>query len=159
MGFEFDDIDRGILHRLQEDARHTTAADIAGDVGVTANTVRNRIQRLEDAGVIAGYVPVINYERTEKSIRMVVQCTVPIHERGEMAATALAVDGVVSVRELMTGERNLRIDLVAENTDEITDAVSRLQRAGLDVNEEELLKTEYRQPFDHFGVDADDSGE
>lgn len=154
MGFELDDVDRRILHRLQDDARHTTAADIAGDVGVTANTVRNRIQRLEDEGVIAGYVPLIDYERTEKAMHMVVQCTAPIHERGDRAATALELEGVVAVRELMTGERNLRIDVVAEDTDEITAIVSRLQRAGLEVREEELVKAEYRQPFDHFGSDA-----
>ena len=152
--FELDDIDRGILHRLQDDARHTTAADIAGEVGVTANTVRNRIRRLEDEGVIAGYVPLIDYERTAKSMHMVVECTAPIPERGAQAATALEVDGVVGVRELMTGEQNLRIDIVAEDTDEITAIVSRLQRAGLEVGDEELLKAEYLQPFDHFGADA-----
>ena len=157
MAFELDEIDRGILHRLQDDARHTTAADIAGDVGVTANTVRNRIRRLEDAGVIAGYVPIIDYERTRKSMHMVVQCTVPIHERGDLAETALEIDGVVGVRELMTGHRNLRIDLAAENSEEITAAVSRLQRAGFEIEEEELIKAEYHQPFDHFGTDAVDS--
>ncbi|ELZ14903.1 AsnC family transcriptional regulator [Haloterrigena salina JCM 13891] len=157
MAFELDEIDRGILHRLQGDARHTTAADIAGDVGVTANTVRNRIRRLEEAGVITGYVPIIDYERTAKSIHMVVQCTVPIHERGDLAETALGVDGVVGVRELMTGHRNLRVDLAAENSEEITTAVSRLQRAGLEIEAEELIKAEYRQPFDHFGTDAVDS--
>ncbi|WP_049922662.1 Lrp/AsnC family transcriptional regulator [Halopiger djelfimassiliensis] len=154
MKFELDDIDRGILHRLQDDARHTTASDIAEDVDVTANTVRNRIQRLEDEGVITGYMPVLDYERTGKSMHMVVQCTVPIHKRGTLATDALSVDGVVAVRELMTGHRNLRIDLVAEDTDEITAAVSRLQRTGLDIEEEELLKAEYRQPFDNFGANA-----
>ncbi|QSW97904.1 Lrp/AsnC family transcriptional regulator [Haloterrigena alkaliphila] len=157
MGFELDDIDRGILHRLQEDARHTTATDIADDVGVTANTVRNRIQRLEDEGIVAGYVPLIDYERTEKSLHVVVECSVPIHERGEQAASALEIDGVVAVRELMTGHRNLRVDIVAEDTDQITAAVSRLQRAGLEVEVEELLKAEYRQPFNHFGTDAVES--
>lgn len=157
MGFELDDIDKGILHWLQDDARHTTAADIAGDVGVTANTVRNRIQRLEDEGVIRGYVPLIDYERTAKSMHMVVECSAPIHERGELAAVALEIDGVVGVRELMTGHRNLRVDIVAEDTDEITTAVSRLQRAGLDIEEEELIKAEYHQPFDHFGADAVDT--
>ncbi|MXV63536.1 AsnC family transcriptional regulator [Natronorubrum sp. JWXQ-INN-674] len=154
---ELDDVDRGILHRLQGDARHTTATDIAGEVGVTANTVRNRIQRLEDEGVISGYVPLINYERTAKSMYMSVQCTVPIHERGELAARALEFDGVVAVRELMTGHRNLRVDIVAEDTDEITTTVSSLQRAGLDIEGEELIKAEYRQPFDHFGTTTTDS--
>jgi DNA-binding Lrp family transcriptional regulator len=30
---------------------------------VSASTVRNRIDRLEEAGVIEGYYPKINYER------------------------------------------------------------------------------------------------
>lgn len=157
MGFEFDDIDRGILHRLQNDARNTTATDIAGDVGVTANTVRNRIQRLEDEGVITGYVPLIDYEQTGKSMHVAVQCTVPINERKELAATALDISGVVAVRELMTGHRNLQVDLVAADTDEITAAVSRLQQAGLDIEGEELIKAEVRQPFDQFGTDTTDN--
>jgi len=156
MGFEFDEVDRGILQRLQADARHTTATDIAGDVGVTANTVRNRIERLEEAGVITGYVPLIDYERTEKSMHISVLCTVPVHERAEWATTALSIDGVVAVRELMTGHRNLRIDIVAADTEEITAAVSRIEQAGIDVEEEELVKAEYRQPFDQFGADAVD---
>ncbi|WP_408959376.1 Lrp/AsnC family transcriptional regulator [Natrinema sp. 74] len=154
MGLELDEIDRGILHHLQRDARHNTATDIAADVDVTANTVRNRISRLEEAGVIKGYVPIIDYERTEQSMHMVVQCTVPIHERGEFAEAALDIDGVVAVREVMTGHRNLRIDLVAADTDEITAAVSQLQQQGIEVDEQELLKAEYLQPFDNFGSDA-----
>ncbi|MDS0473852.1 Lrp/AsnC family transcriptional regulator [Natrinema sp. 1APR25-10V2] len=156
MGLELDEVDRGILHHLQQDARHNTATDIAGDVDVTANTVRNRIRRLEDAGVIKGYVPIIDYERTGKSMHMVVQCTVPIHERGAFAAAALEIDGVVAVREVMTGHRNLRIDLVAADTDEITAAVSQLQQQGIEVDEQELLKAEYLQPFDHFGTNTGD---
>ncbi len=152
MGLELDAVDREILHLLQQDARHNTATDIAEHVDVTANTVRNRIQRLEEAGVIAGYLPVIDYERTEKSMHMVVQCTVPIDERGEFAAEALEVEGVVAVREVMTGHRNLRIDLVAGDTDEITAAVSRLQRQGMDVEEQELIKAEHVQPFGHFAA-------
>ncbi|MGQ3411884.1 Lrp/AsnC family transcriptional regulator [Natrinema sp. LN54] len=157
MGLELDAVDRRILHLLQQDARHNTATDIAESVDVTANTVRNRIRRLEDAGIIKGYVPVIDYEQTDKSMHMVVQCTVPIHERGAIAQTALGIDGVVGVREVMTGHRNLRIDLVAGDTDEITAAVSRLQQQGIEVEEQELLKAEYLQPFDHFGLSpADD---
>lgn len=156
MDIDLDEVDRGILHLLQQDARHNTATDIAEQVDVTANTVRNRIGRLEEAGIIKGYVPIVDYERTDKAMHMVVQCTVPIHERGALAETALAVEGVVAVREVMTGHRNLRIDLVAGDTDEITAAVSRLQRQGIEVDEQELLKAEYLQPFDHFGVDAAD---
>ncbi|WP_293026987.1 Lrp/AsnC family transcriptional regulator [Natronococcus sp.] len=62
---ELDEVDRAILYLLQEDARFNSAADIAGKVDVTANTVRNRIQRLEERGIIRGYIPLIDYEQAD----------------------------------------------------------------------------------------------
>ena len=59
-----DDVDRGILYALQRDARNVT---IAEEVDVSASTVRNRIGRLEDIGVIEGYYPKINSERAESA--------------------------------------------------------------------------------------------
>ncbi|MFC6716794.1 Lrp/AsnC family transcriptional regulator [Natrialbaceae archaeon GCM10025896] len=152
MTVDLDDLDRRILDRLQDDARNNTATDIAAEVDVTANTVRNRIRNLEESGIVAGYVPLIDYERTEKSLHVLVECSVPVPDRGDLARTALSVDGVVAVRELMTGRRNVRIELVAEETDEITAAVNRLQERGLVVEEENLVKAAHLQPFDHFGT-------
>lgn len=57
-----DETDRGILYLLQQNARETTAAEIAEAVGVSAGTVRNRIDRLEEQGVLEGYIPDIDYE-------------------------------------------------------------------------------------------------
>jgi DNA-binding Lrp family transcriptional regulator len=42
---------------------HAQLDEIAEEVDVSASTVRNRIDRLEEAGVIEGYYPKINYER------------------------------------------------------------------------------------------------
>lgn len=156
MGFELDDVDRGILELLQEDARHNTAVDIADAVDVTANTVRNRIRRLEEEGAVRGYVPVVDYDRIGKPLHVLVECTAPIHERGELAAEVATLEGVVAVREVMSGRRNLRIELAAADTDEVTATASRLQRRGLDVEAELLVTAERRRPFDHFGTDAVD---
>lgn len=61
MSFEIDNIDERILYRLVEDARSTTAPDIADEVGVTDTTIRNRIGRLEENGVITGYHAASNF--------------------------------------------------------------------------------------------------
>src|SRR3712207_4139121 len=49
-----DEINRTILHTLQEDAR-TPTSDIARQVGITPTAVRARIRKLEAAGLIRGY--------------------------------------------------------------------------------------------------------
>ncbi|WP_227356864.1 Lrp/AsnC family transcriptional regulator [Haladaptatus salinisoli] len=58
----------GILRILREDARQTTAQEIADTVGVSASTVRNRIDQLEAEGIVRGYHPKsITKRRTSRS--------------------------------------------------------------------------------------------
>lgn len=46
---DLDGIDEGILYLLQRDARRITTKEMTEQVGVSASTVRNRIDRLEEA--------------------------------------------------------------------------------------------------------------
>src|SRR4051794_2730937 len=57
--FELDAIDRQILTHLQENGRMTNAA-LAEAVGLTATPMLQRIKKLEQRGVIAGYSAVVN---------------------------------------------------------------------------------------------------
>ncbi|HZH44744.1 MAG TPA: Lrp/AsnC family transcriptional regulator [Lysobacter sp.] len=49
-----DDIDRRLIALLQDDARRP-AAVLAREVGLSRSAVQERLQRLQDSGVIAGY--------------------------------------------------------------------------------------------------------
>jgi DNA-binding Lrp family transcriptional regulator len=52
---EIDATDRRILAVLQRDGRMTNA-DLASAVGLSASACHRRVQRLEEVGVIRGYV-------------------------------------------------------------------------------------------------------
>lgn len=54
-----DDFDRGILERVQRDAR-LTAEVIGADVGLSAAAVQRRLKRLREAGVIVADVAVVD---------------------------------------------------------------------------------------------------
>ena len=69
-GIELDEVDRSILHGLQADARTTTAEEMGEKAKVSASTIRNRIKRLEDAGVIEGYHPHIDYEAANYQLHL-----------------------------------------------------------------------------------------
>lgn len=58
-----DEIDQQIIHRLMTDARSNSAPAIAENIGVSPGTVRNRIDSLEEDGIIEGYHAHINFER------------------------------------------------------------------------------------------------
>ncbi len=106
-----DDLDRNIIYALQQDARHTSASETAESLDVSARTVRNRITKLEDAGVIAGYDVDVDYEAAGTTPTLIV-CTAPIHEREEVAQRALDVSGVVAIREVMSGADNVHVEVV-----------------------------------------------
>jgi DNA-binding Lrp family transcriptional regulator len=102
-----DQVDQGVLFALQRDARNITIQDIADSVGVSASTVRNRITRLENKGVVEGYVPQINYEIAGFPLKLLFICSVDPDTRSEVAEDVLEVQGVIDVNELVTSERNL----------------------------------------------------
>lgn len=152
---ELDDVDREILYRLQQNARDNTAADIAEYVGVTANTVRNRIERLEAAGILTGYVPTVNYESAGYQLVVCIRCTAAVPDRTELAEQALQIDGVVSVRELMTGRGNVVVTVAASESDRVTRAATEIQELGLQIEQEELVKDDRATPFSQFAPDSE----
>ncbi len=54
-----DSVDRKLIHALTKNAR-TSNAELARMVGLSAPSVGERIKRLEEAGVIEGYVAAVN---------------------------------------------------------------------------------------------------
>lgn len=155
MGQELDDVDRGILYLLQLDARNTTSQDIADKVGVSASTVRNRIEQLEDSDVIQNYVPEIDYEAADLPLHVVIVVTAPPTERGEYVDRLLDVQGVVDVREMLTAENNIHAEVVGSSTEDITRVTSKIHDLGLKVESSEMVKKRRRQPFNHFYFSED----
>ncbi|MFD1641746.1 Lrp/AsnC family transcriptional regulator [Halohasta litorea] len=149
-GEDIDDVDRAILQALQEDARNMSSGDIAERTGTSGSTVRKRIQRLETDEIIKGYSAEIDYQKSGYPLRMLLFCTATIPERGELIPEILAIDGVVSVQELVTGEQNLLVMAVGETDSDITPVAQELLDMGLTVADEVLVRSHETTPFGGF---------
>lgn len=149
---ELDNIDRGILYMLQLDARNTTSQEIAEKVGVSASTVRNRLERLESNDIIAGYYPKIDYENANYPFRVMFVITAPPQDRGAVVDRLLDIHGVTSVREMLTARRNIHAEVVGKSTAEIVRVTDSIHSMDLDVEVEssEIMKQRQEQPFNHF---------
>ena len=147
---ELDNVDRGILHELQVDARNRSAQQIADKVDVSASTVRNRIEQLEEQGVIEGYHPKIDYEAANLPLQILFVCSAPPQERAEMVEQVLDVRGVVDVRETVTGSRNLYVEAVGTGTVDTVRITDALHEIGLSIESSEILRQRRVQPFNHF---------
>lgn len=155
-----DEVDKRILYHLVQDARNTSAPQIADEVNVSPATIRNRIHQLEDEGILEGYHAQIDYERVEGRLTNLFVCTVPVAERDRLAQQVLDVPGVVHVRELMTGQGNLHVKAVGEDMGDLSRISRKLTNLGLEIRDEHLLQREHHRPYHAFGPDrqADHSG-
>ena len=159
-----DNLDRRILHLLQLDARGASDTAIGEETDVTGTTVHNRIQQLEERGVIIGYNPEIDYEKAGYSMRVLFICSIDLSSRSEMAERALEVRGVVNVREMLAGDQNLHVEVVAETTSDVKESTEQLHELGLQINSSNILAEERIQPWNHFhqeeaGEDAETPSE
>lgn len=151
MASRLDEIDRRILYRLADDARNTSAPMIAEEVNVSAGTIRNRINQLEDRGIIEGYHAAIDYERADGSLMNLLVCDTSVPDREKLAKQVLRIPGVVNVRELMTGRGNLHVTVIGADTSDLTHIGRALSELGVDIVDEGLLQQEYFTPYHPFG--------
>jgi len=151
--YELDDVDREILYALQEDARGLSSGEIAERTDASSSTVRKRIQRLESEEVVKGYSADVDYQESGYPLRMLLFCTAPIPDRGEIIEDILDIPGVVSVQELVTGERNLLVTAIGETDSDITPVAQELLDMGLTVADEVLVRSHETTPFDDFSTE------
>lgn len=156
---ELDDTDRGILYLLQRDARRITTEEMGDAVGVSASTVRNRIEKMEEAGVIRGYHPIIDYEKAGLQLHVEFICSAPNPERSRIVENVRDVEGVIQVYEVLNGADNVQIEVVATDTDDVARINDELSQLGLEVVNSKIIKSAHIQPFDHFGQHLVEGGQ
>ena len=122
-------------------------------VDVSATTVGNRIGQMEEDGVIKGYYPELDYEKTGLQLHLLITGEVPVGEREELTEAALDVTGVVTVQELLTGVENLLIEAVALDVSSVSRTTSDVEKLGIDVQNTQTIGSRHVEPFDHFGTD------
>ena len=66
-----DEIDRKIIRTLQSDGRLTNL-DLAARVGLSPTPCLRRVRKLEEAGVIAGYVALVDQTRVNLPVNVFV---------------------------------------------------------------------------------------
>ncbi|WP_227377584.1 Lrp/AsnC family transcriptional regulator [Haladaptatus halobius] len=145
-----DELDRSILYALQQDSRHTSSGDIAEREGVSASTVRKRIQRLEEEGIITGYHVAIDYETAGLPLHAKLVCSAPIPQREELARQARDIPGVEAVREIMNGHNNVYINIIGTDHDDLSRIGQDLYELGLDIEDEQIIRNEYVCPYRGF---------
>jgi Lrp/AsnC family leucine-responsive transcriptional regulator len=120
-GFELDAIDKRILRALQADGRATYDV-LAAQVSLSASATQRRVKRLEESGVIAGYVAVVPPERVGLGLTAYLNVRLQKHTQAHhrddpMALFRAAVQAWPEVVECvaLTGEMDYLLRVVAQD--------------------------------------------
>jgi Lrp/AsnC family leucine-responsive transcriptional regulator len=114
-----DALDRRILRVLQADGRITFDA-LAARVGLSSSAALRRVRRLEDSGVIGGYVAVVPPERVGLGLTAYINVRLEkhteSHKRNPMDAFKAAVQAWPEVVECaaLTGEMDYLLRVVED---------------------------------------------
>ena len=108
-----DRVDRAILHELQLDAKLTNHA-LAESVNLSESACLRRVRRLEESGMIRGYVGLVDQTRAGYPDSVFVQITLNSQQRNDLAAFEEAVRELPEVMEcyLMSGDADYVIRVI-----------------------------------------------
>lgn len=119
-----DDVDRKLLSLLQRDGR-LPVARLAEGVGLSAPPVHERLRRLEEAGIIRGYVALLRPERLGFRFNVFVAVTLALHREGAVMKFRQAVEGVPEILEChhTTGTADFLLHVVCRDSAHYEDLV------------------------------------
>lgn len=114
-----DATDRRILTLLQRDGRITNA-DLAAAVNMSASACHRRVQRLEESGLIRGYVGLLDERKLGRPTVVFVEITLSSQADDLLEAFEKAVRTIPDVLEchLMAGTADYLLKVTAEDTDD-----------------------------------------
>ncbi|HEV7339182.1 MAG TPA: Lrp/AsnC family transcriptional regulator [Bosea sp. (in: a-proteobacteria)] len=114
--FKLDEIDRRIVQALQADGR-ISVQELAGKVGLSPSPCARRVRLLEEAGVIKGYVAVIDQEKLGLPVSVFASIKLERQREEELDRFGAAVQRWPEVADcyLMTGQRDYLLRIIVSD--------------------------------------------
>lgn len=125
---KIDDTDRAILRLLMENAR-ISLKEIAEKVYLTSPTVAARIHRMENAGIIRGYLPTIDYSMLGYTIKAFINLEVDPKDKKKFYPFIKSIPNVIEC-SCVTGDYSMLIEVVYRYSEELDHLVNELQQFG-----------------------------
>lgn len=140
-GFKIDNLDKRIIEIMKKDSR-CPFVEIANQLGVSEGTVRSRVHRMTEEGIIRGFT----IKTSSRNVKALVEIRIDVNTDTEEIAKELAgYDGVTEVFEV-TGDQDIIAIVDVESSQHLNDIIERVRRY------DNILSTRTRLILkEHFG--------
>ncbi|MCL1905128.1 MAG: Lrp/AsnC family transcriptional regulator [Methanomassiliicoccaceae archaeon] len=138
-----DDLDEHIIEVLKKDSR-CPFVEIAEQLQVSEGTIRSRVRRMTDDGIIKGFT----IKTSSRNVKAMVEIRIDVNTDTEDVANTLANhEGVTEVYEV-TGDQDIIAIVDVESSQQLNDIIEKVRRY------DNILSTRTRLILkEHFGVD------
>ena len=136
-----DNLDKRILEIMKKDPR-CPYVEIADKLGVSEGTVRSRVHRMTEEGIIRGFT----IKTSSKNVKALVEVKIDVNTDTEAIARELSTyDGVTEVFEV-TGDQDIIAIVDVESSQSLNEIIERVRRY------DNVLSTRTRLILkEHFG--------
>ncbi len=118
-----DKLDKNILDILKRDSRRPYV-EIAETLGVSEGTVRSRVHRMTEEGIIRGFT----IKTSSKNVKALVEVKVDVNTDTERIAKELAnYDGVTEVLEI-TGDQDIIAIVDVDSSQNLNELIDRVRK-------------------------------
>lgn len=116
---EIDDTDMNILKALTSNAR-ASYRELASQLGVAVGTVQHRMQKLQERGVLKGFMPVIDYNRMGYGVDAIIALELN-REKSEQVQDLLLKHKNVRSTYQTTGDVDMFVRVMFKDTQALYD--------------------------------------
>ncbi len=136
-----DNLDKNIMAILKKDSR-CPFVEIAEQLGVSEGTIRSRVHKMVDDGVICGFT----IKTSSKNVKAVVEIRIDVNTDTEEIATELSgYEGIIEVFEV-TGDQDILAIIDVESSQHLNEIIEKVRR------NDNILSTRTRLVLkEHFG--------
>ena len=113
---QVDRVDRHLLHELQQNAKLTNSA-LAERVSLSESACLRRVRRLEESGMLCGYVALVDQSKAGYPDNVFVTITLESQQQADLAAFEREVGSLPEVMEchMMSGEADYLLRVIVND--------------------------------------------
>ncbi|TCO78378.1 Lrp/AsnC family transcriptional regulator [Chromatocurvus halotolerans] len=119
------DLDDALLQHLQQNAR-VTIAQLSRRLAVSRSTVTDRIERLEQRGIIRGYTVVLGEEATRRRVRAHIMVNVSTGQSSSLIRELRRMSSILRAYAV-SGIYDLIVVAEADSTEDLDEVLDRVR--------------------------------
>ncbi len=143
---KLDSIDSRILVLLSEDGR-ASASNIAADIGLSVPAAADRIKKLQESGVIAGFKPIINSKKINLDITAFITVYSESSKNFEKVVHNANTNKNIMKCYTTTGDGSHLLLVKVENTEKLEKLLRTIQSwPGVSRTQTQIVLSSYNNP-------------